>query len=150
MKPQNQIKDEPYINRPIVRVDELRPIDHSLIHHPMAHPMGMYFANFLDLGEDPFHNAQKWTFKGLYGSDYNKLELFSEDGEVRKGKVEEADLDIFYWRLISQFWAIKGGINYFYRPAQKPYWQPGIGIEGLMPYFIDTNIRSIYIAAVSN
>lgn len=141
MKPQNLIKDEPYINRPIVRVDELRPIDHSLIHYPMAHPMGTYFANFLDLGEAPFHNAQKWTFKGLYGTDYNKLELFSEDGEVRKGKVEEADLDIFYWRLISQFWAIKGGVNYFYRPLQKPYWQPGIGIEGLMPYFIDTNIR---------
>lgn len=141
LKPQRLIREEPYTNRPIIRVDELRPIDHSLIHHPMAHPMGLYCANFLDFGVDPFHNAQKWTFKGLYGNDYNKLELFSEDGEVRKGKVEEADLDIFYWRLISQFWAIKGGVNYFYRPAKRPYWQPGIGIEGLMPYFIDTNIR---------
>lgn len=28
--------------------------------------------------------------------------------------------------------AIKDGVNYFYRPG-GPYWQPDIGIEGLMP-----------------
>ena len=53
-------------------------------------------------------------------------------------------ISILYWRLISQFWAIKAGANYFNRPAQTPYWQPGIGIEGLMPYFIDTNIRGYF------
>jgi CopA family copper-resistance protein len=143
-KPQNIIKQTPYYNRPIVRVDEVRPIDVSLVHHPMAHPTGLYLANFLDIGEDPFHNVQKLTFKGLYGPDYNKLELFTNDAEVEKGKVENADMDIFYWHLIDQFWAIKGGANYFYRPAQSPYWQPGIGIEGLMPYFIDTNLRGYY------
>lgn len=141
LKPQNFIKEEPYINRPIVRIDEIRPLDHGIIHHPVGHHKGLYLANFLDLGEDPVHNTQKWTFKGLYGDDYNKLELFSEDGEIKKGKIEEAAIDIFYWRLINQFWAIKGGINYFYRPAKKAYWQPGIGIEGVMPYFIDTNAR---------
>ncbi len=45
---------------------------------------------------------------------------------------------------MSQFWAIKGGINYFNRPALTPYWQPGIGLEGLMPYFIDTDVRVYY------
>lgn len=143
MKPENLIKQTPYHNRPIVRVDELLPIDHSLIHHPMAHPPGFYFASLLDVGEDPFHNVQKLNFKGLYGGDYNKLELFVNDATVKKGKIEEADLDVFYWRLISQFWAIKAGVNYFYRPG-GPYLQPGIGIEGLMPYFIETNIRSYY------
>ena len=38
---------------------------------------------------------------------------------MNKGKVENADMDIFYWHLISQFWAIKGGVNYFYRPAER-------------------------------
>lgn len=51
------------------------------------------------------------------------------------------DIDIFYWHLISQFWAIKGGVNYFNEPAATPYWQAGIGMEGVMPYFIDTNAR---------
>lgn len=145
-QPQDIIKQTPYINRPIVRVDK-QPIDASLVHHPMAHPMGLYKANFLELGEDPVHNDQRLTFKGLYGRDYNKLELFINDAELYKGAVQNADLDIFYWHLVSQFWAIKAGANYFNRPAQTPYWQPGIGIEGLMPYFIDTNIRGYYYSA---
>jgi CopA family copper-resistance protein len=140
-KPQNFVKKTNYYNRPIVRIDEVRLIDSMLIHHPMAHHMGLYSAIFLDMGEDPFHNTQKLTFKGLYGRDYDKLELFTNDAEVDKGKVQNADIDIFYWHLLSQFWALKGGTNYFYRPTQSPYWQPGIGIEGLMPYFIDTNVR---------
>lgn len=144
VKPQDIVKNTSYFNRPIVRVDEVRPIDVSLIKHPMAHPAGLWLSTFLDVGADPFHNAERLTYKGLYGSDYNKLELFTNDAEVSKGKVEDADIDIFYWRLISQFWAIKGGANYTYRPANTPYWQPGIGIEGLMPYFIDTDVRGYY------
>lgn len=143
-KPETQIVPQTYFNRPIVRVDESMPIDPSLIHHPMAHPPALFLASFLDLGEDPFNNVQEVTFKGLYGRDYNKLELFMNDAEMKEGQVENADMDIFYWHLISQFWAIKGGVNYFYRPADTPYWQPGVGIEGLMPYFIDTNARTYY------
>ena len=145
-KPEHFIKQTGFINRPIIRVDK-EPIDHSLIHHPMAHPMGLYKANFLELGEDPFHNTQKLTFKGLYGRDYSKLQLYTNDAEIDKGSVQNADIAVFYCHLISQFWAVKGGVNYFYRPTQKPYWQPGIGIEGLMPYFIDTNIRAYYYNA---
>ncbi|MEO8401702.1 MAG: multicopper oxidase domain-containing protein [Gammaproteobacteria bacterium] len=141
VKPQDVVKQTAYVNRPIVRVDEVRPIDSSLVRHPMAHPMNFYFANFLELGEDPFHNTQQMTFKGLYGRDYNKLELFTNDAEVDQGRVENADVDIFYWHLLDQFWSIKGGGNYVYRPAKTPYWQPGIGLEGLMPYFIETNLR---------
>lgn len=143
-KPQDIVKQTPYYNRPIVRVDEMRPIDPMLVMHPMAHPHGFWLSTLLDVGDDPFHNVQRLTYKGMYGSDYNKLELFTNDAEVNKGTVENADIDIFYWRLISQFWAVKGGASYFYRPAMKPYWQPGIGIEGLMPYFIDTDVRAYY------
>ena len=142
-KPEHVIKQSAFVNRPIVRVDE-EPVDASLVHHPMPHAMSLYKASYLELGEDPFHNVQKLTFNGLYGQDYNRLELYVNDAEMEKGEVQNADMDIFYWRLVSQFWAIKGGVNYFYRPAQKPYWQPGIGVEGLMPYFIDTNLRAYY------
>lgn len=143
-KPQDIVKNTQYDNRPIVRVDEARPIDPELVEHHMAHPPGLWFSTFLDAGVDPFHPAERLTYKGLYGADYNKLELFTNDAEVYKGNVEDADIDIFYWHLISQFWAVKGGANYTYRPANTPYWQPGIGIEGLMPYFIDTNVRAYY------
>jgi CopA family copper-resistance protein len=140
-KPQDIIKHTPYKNRPIVRVDEVRPIDPALVKHPMAHHMGIWLASFLDVGADPINNVQRVTFKGLYGYDYNKLQIFVNDAEVSKGSVENADIDIFYWHLMSQFWAVKGGANYYYRPATSPYWQPGVAIEGLMPYFIDTDVR---------
>ena len=143
-KPQHIVKQTAYHNRPIVRIDEVRPIDPMLVMHPMAHHTGLWLSTFLDVGADPFHNAQRLTYKGLYGSDYNKLELFTNDAEIYKGKVEDADIDVFYWHLINQFWAVKGGGNYTYRPANTPYWQPGIGIEGLMPYFIDTDVRGYY------
>ncbi len=138
------VKDTLYVNRPIVRVDEKKTIDPMLVHHPMPHPMGLWHATFLDIGADPFNNVQRLTYKGLYGSDYNKLELFTNDAEITKGQVDNADIDIFYWHLMKQFWAVKGGVNYFNQPASTPYWQPGVGIEGLMPYFIDTDIRAYY------
>jgi uncharacterized protein involved in copper resistance len=141
IKPENIVKQTGYHNRPIVRVDEVRPIDFALVHHPMPHEDSFWYASDLEVGADFFNNTQIVTFKGLYGPDYNKLELFMNDAEMEHGSVSNADLDIFYWRLISQFWAVKGGINYFYRPATTPYWQPGIGIEGLMPFFIDTDLR---------
>jgi FtsP/CotA-like multicopper oxidase with cupredoxin domain/uncharacterized protein involved in copper resistance len=143
-KPQHQIQSTRYHNRPIVSVDEVRPINHELVKHPMAHLSQFWFASFLELSMNPFQNTQKFTYKGLYGPDWNKLELLIEDAERVKGQIEDADIDIFYWHLLSQFWAIKGGVNYTYRPSRTPYWQPGIGIEGLMPYFIDTNVRSYF------
>lgn len=142
-KPEAIIEQQPYLNRPIIREDITRPLDKSLVEHPMAHHSGLYFANFLDIGVDPFHNVQKLNFKGLYGGDYNKLQLFINDASMKKGNIEDADLDVFYCRLMSEFWAFKAGVNYFYRPG-GPYWQPGVGIEGLMPYFIDTNVRAYY------
>lgn len=144
ISPEDIIQKTDYHNRPIVRVDEVRPLDYELIKHPMAHPDGIWTATFLNVGEDPAHKVLQIDYTGLYGPDYNKLLLEMVDAEVQKGVIENADLDIFYWHLISQFWAIKGGVNYFYRPALTPYWQPGVGIEGLMPYFIGTNLRGYY------
>ena len=94
--PQDVIKNTNYFNRPIVRVDEARPIDVSLAKHPMAHPSVIWLSTFLDVGADPIHNVQRLTYKGMYGSDYNKLELFTNDAEINKGTVENADIDIFY------------------------------------------------------
>lgn len=142
IKPNNIITEQVYANQPIVRVDSKLPLDASLIQHPMGHPAHLYCANFLEAGQDFFHNLQTISFKGLYGGDYKKLELNMKDAEVKKGTIETADLDIFYWYLLNQFWAVKAGINYVYRPT--PYWQPGIGIEGLMAYFIDTDLRAYY------
>lgn len=149
IRPENTAKNTRFINRPIVRIDELHPINAAMVHHPAAHMHGMFFSNHLDLGDDLFRKIQKIDYKGLYGYDFNKIEIAIKDAEIKKGTVENADSDIFYWHLLSQFWSVKGGLNYFYRPAAHPYWQPGIGIEGLMPYFIDTDIRGYFYSGAA-
>lgn len=114
----------------------------SFVHHPIGHHAHIHYAAFVDIGYDPFHNVQKGNLNFYVGYDRQKLQLYSEDAEIRRGKVESADLDIFYWHLLSEFWAVKGGANFVYKPAHKPYWRPGIGIEGLFLYFISTNLRT--------
>jgi len=140
---ENSAKPLPYANQAIVRVDQA-PIHFNLVKHPIGHLPHFFAANFLDADEDPFNNSQEVTYKGLFGGDYNKIEFYMNEAEINKGMVENADLDLFYWRLISQFWVVKGGVNYVYRPARTPYLQPGLGLEGLMPYFIDTDARLYY------
>ncbi len=143
-KPQHIVKHTPYYNRPIVRIDEVRPIPIPMVEHPVHTPNKPFAVSFIELGGDFSKNRQTLTYHGLYGPDFNKLQLFINDAEMEKGTISNADIDVFYWRQISQFWMIKGGANYFYRPSQTPYWQPGIGFEGLMYYFIANNSRFYY------
>ncbi len=143
-KPAHVIKETGFYNRPIVRVDEVRPIPLSIVKNAKSHSQQAWASSFLEVGGDFNKNRQTLTYLGLYGYDFNKLQLFVNDAEMNKGSIENADIDVFYWHLLNQFWAVKGGANYFYRPSQTPYWQPGIGFEGLMYYFIANNSRFYY------
>ncbi len=130
-----------YENRPIVRVDRVRPISLSMVKHPKAHGKGIFAANLFELGVDVARRTQSLTYTGLFGPDINKFQFFINDAEVTRGKVENFDIDLFFWHQLSRNYAIKGGINYFNRPANRAYWQPGIGLEAMLPYFIETNAR---------
>ncbi len=140
---ENTAKPLAYANQTIVRIQKL-PINKALVNHPLDLSPQLFMLNSLDINEDAFNNHQQITYKGLLGNDNNKLQLYMEKAEINQGNIDNANLDIFYWRAISPFWAIKTGVNYVYRPAITPYFQPGVGIEGLMPYFIDTDIRAYY------
>jgi FtsP/CotA-like multicopper oxidase with cupredoxin domain len=107
-----------------------------------GHKPAWYAKTHMDIGGDFYREIYKGTINTLIGSDTNKFQLHVKDAEIKKGKTERANADFFYWHLIDQFWAIKGGINYTYRPSGKPYLQPGIGVEGLMPFFIETDLRT--------
>lgn len=121
---------------------ELSASDAKLLMHGEHHPSKWYSASHLDLSRLIDKNAYELSLKTQVGGDYHKFEWAIEAAELAHGKVEKADVDMFYWHLLSEFWAVKGGINYVYCPSSSPYFQAGIGIEGLMPYFIDTDIRA--------
>lgn len=55
----------------------------------------------------------------------------------------DADLDIFYWHLINQFWAINRVRIILINRLKRLVGKPGIGIEGLMPYFAAYVLRLI-------
>ncbi|MFZ0219567.1 MAG: multicopper oxidase domain-containing protein [Candidatus Aquirickettsiella sp.] len=141
--PQNTIKPLAYTNQAIVRVQHV-PVDKSLVNHPSDQVPRFFTVNSLDVNQNLVNNDQEITYKGMFGGDNNKLQLYLEKAEIRQGIIENANLDMFYWHAISQFWAVKGGVNYVCRPTMTPYFQPGIGIEGLTPYFIQTDIRAYY------
>jgi len=101
-----------------------------------------FYRTDISVGGDFGNETYQGTFKFVGGSDYNKLQLFTNEAEMDNGTVNTADMDFFYQRTISQFWNLKGGVNFVYRPASTSYWQPGLGIEGLMPFFIDTDLRT--------
>jgi FtsP/CotA-like multicopper oxidase with cupredoxin domain/uncharacterized protein involved in copper resistance len=140
---QNIVKPSAYANQAIVRIQQL-PIDWTLVKHPTEYAPRFFTANSFDVNQNLINDDQEITYKGMFGGDNNKLQLYLEKAEIRHGVIDNANLDMFYWHAISQFWAVKGGLNYVYRPAVTPYFQPGIGIEGLTPYFIQTDIRAYY------
>jgi len=111
-----------------------------------ALPVGqasIYNSNDLELSAG-YKNYYEGSLNTLIGYDYDKLQLNAQDVEYQYGTLQNANLDIFYWHLLSEFWAIKGGVNYEESPTNTPYAQPGIGIAGTMPYFIDTDVRAYY------
>ncbi len=104
-------------------------------------PPPWYYSTNIDLLGNSNNNFQgSFLFYG--GANNNKLQLNMKDAEIEKGILDTADLDIFYWHAIARFWAIKGGANYVYRPSKHPYWQPGLGIEGTAPFYIETDLRT--------
>jgi uncharacterized protein involved in copper resistance len=136
------VVDGEFKNRPNIPYAEVHVRDKMLINHPMPHHSMLYARHLIDIGFNLGDNAQKISYHGLYGGDYHKLNLLMKEAEISNNKIENADLDFFYWGLIDQFCAVQGGLNYVYRPSEKPYLQPGIGLQGTMPYFIDTEIRT--------
>lgn len=107
-----------------------------------AHPPGRYLSNDWQYGHDFGRNIDQITATTMYGGDYNKLQLYTNQAQITEGTVTFANLDIFAWHLLDNFWAIKGGANYVYKPAS--YWEPGAGLEGTAPFFITTDIRTYW------
>lgn len=138
----DSVIDGEFKNRPSIPYSEVHASDKMLVNHPMPHHSMRYARHLIDVGFNLGDNGQKISYHGLYGGDYHKLNLLVKEAEISNNKIENADLDFFYWGLIDQFWTVQGGLNYVYRPSEKPYLQPGIGLQGIMPYFIETELRA--------
>lgn len=107
-----------------------------------AHPATMVMTNDWQYAHDFARNVDQFTATTMYGGDYNKIQLYTNQAQFTRGTLTYADVDIFAWHMLNNFWAIKGGANYSYKPTA--YWQPGAGIEATLPFFIGANIRTYW------
>ena len=107
--------------------------------HPADHQHGSetYHAFRLetDYGAGQDGPVASWDLDGWIGTDENKLWIKSE-GENSDGTTEQAEFWALYSRNVAEFWDLQAGIRHDTQPHSTSY--AVFGIEGLAPYFIET------------
>ena len=77
-------------------------------------------------------NGQAWAVEGGYGGDDDKLWLRSE-GERRRGRVDDADLEMFWSHSVAAFWNTQLGVRQDIGDGPDRSWA-AFGVQGLAPY----------------
>lgn len=82
-----------------------------------------------------------WEVEGWIGGDTHKLWLNMEGSKPVKGGVEEAEFQLLYSRMVSEFWDVQAGVRHDVRP--RPQTTYGVvGLQGVAPYFLDVNVQA--------
>lgn len=83
-------------------------------------------------------NVYAWDAQGWVGTDYDKLFLKSEGEQVLGGDLEQAEVQLLYSRLISDFFDAQVGVRYDFRPDPERAYGV-IGLQGLAPQFFEVD-----------
>lgn len=107
--------------------------------------METHEPNFLFLQADQFeYRAQdgddilKWDAHGWVGGDYQKLWLKTEGEKRIGGKVENAEAQLLYSRLMTDFFDVQAGVRYDIQPHPRRGYAV-LGLQGLAPYYFETD-----------
>jgi copper resistance protein B len=93
------------------------------------------------------HRSQKgtdvwaWDAQGWIGTDTDKLWLKTEGEAPEKGKVHEAEVQLLYSRMISDFFDLQAGLRHDFRPAPERTYAV-VGLKGMAKYFIETDMAA--------
>ena len=80
-------------------------------------------------------DALRFNTAGWIGGDYNRVWLYTEGTKPYNGKLEDADVQVLYGRLVAPFWDLQAGVRYFKpRPGAPARNYAVFGIQGLAPY----------------
>lgn len=105
------------------------------------HGGGIYYAFHLETGvgsSEDRDGVADWDFGGWIGTDENKIKLKSE-GERENGVTGHSEFWAMYSRNIDTFWDVQVGVRYDTQPDSLAYGV--IGLEGLAPYFFETEVH---------
>ena len=98
----------------------------------------IYRALYVETGTGGFDDntdTMEWDIDGWIGTDENKL-TFKAEGERKNSVTEHAELWFMYSRNVDTFWDLQIGVRNDIKPYSLSY--AVIGVEGLVPYFIET------------
>lgn len=83
----------------------------------------------------------RWDIEGWYGTDYNRFWYKSEGERNTAFKADyDIDLQLLYGRLIHPYYNFQVGVRFetqTFRGANVTRPQAVVGLEGLLPYFIE-------------
>ena len=108
--------------------------------------MGEHEPNYIFFQADQFeYRAQdgddslKWDAQGWVGGDYEKLWLKTEGAKRIGGKVEDAEAQLLYSRLLTDFFDVQAGVRYDPEPHPRRGYAV-LGVQGLAPYYFETDV----------
>jgi copper resistance protein B len=107
-------------------------------------PPVYYFirVNNLDYGLARRGPQASWDVNARIGTDDYRLVLKSE-GEAVRGRTKDAEVQLLFDMPISEFFNVQAGWRRVLAPVNRNFF--AIGIEGLAPYFFDTE-ATIFIS----
>lgn len=81
-------------------------------------------------------NNLKWDAQGWIGGDYEKVWLKTEGQKLINGKIDDAEVQLLYSRLLTDFFDVQAGFRYDPQPDPRRGYAV-LGLHGLAPYFIE-------------
>jgi copper resistance protein B len=95
--------------------------------------LGMLLIDQLEAFHGSGANGQNWEAEGWYGDDSNKLWPRTE-GERRRDKLSDGDVEILWNHAIATFWGSQLGVRQDVGAGPNPTWA-AFGVQGLAPYW---------------
>ncbi|WEN15768.1 copper resistance protein B [Rhodanobacter sp. AS-Z3] len=109
------------------------PMEHMTMHG--AAPFGMLLIDQLEAFNGNSGSGQTWEAQAWYGNDVNKLWVRTE-GDRRRGKIEDGDVEVFWNRNVATFWSTQLGVRHELGDGPARNWA-AFGIQGLAPYWFE-------------
>ena len=114
---------------------------HSSSNHDHLPLIGTFKVDQLENRWQDGRNTLKWEAQGWYGGDYERV-WFNTEGEKPSGEgVEEAEFQLLYSRMRSEFWDMQVGIRHDVRPTPQTTYGV-VGMKGVAPYFFEVNAQA--------
>ena len=83
-------------------------------------------------------NSVNWEAQGWAGTDVNKLWFKTEGGRFSNGSYEEAEVQLLYSRMITDFFDAQAGLRYDIKPEPRRGFFV-LGLQGLAKQFFEVD-----------